>query len=94
MGANFDYYTTEDMEFKDLQLRHELIREQQRAEYGYDPYSGTWAAKAGGLILQTIHHWTLEDAEEHCMDNNNKWDSAFAYKLDDERWFVGGWRPE
>jgi len=91
MGANFKFYRAGEREFSELDKEHEYYRGELMTEYEY-PHSGTFAAKGRGLILQK-GIWSAELAEEHCVDKNNKWDSAYAYKLEDG-WLVGGWCPE
>jgi hypothetical protein len=90
MGAEFDSAVIRAADVKELKRKYAFIQQQRAWEFGHGGYSGTFAEAMSGLIIQR-GTWTLEEADKHCSDNHPKWEAAWAYHLDNGRWFVGAW---
>ena len=90
MGGIYESFT-KDKDVSEGDLAEGFYRYQQslRWEYGHGGYTGTMAEKTGLEFISGT--WTQEEAREHCIENNEKWGRASVYRLDDGRWYVGGW---
>ena len=88
MGAIFISFTTR----KDPKPVLEELRRQAEWEHGHGGYTGSWA-EVDGVKTSSLVFDTKDQAEEHCIENTDKWGPALAVKFRDEkgeeRWFVG-----
>jgi hypothetical protein len=74
---------------EELKQKFFELKEQDEYNYGHAGYTGTFAEKMDIDIIDGV--MTGKEAEEYTQDNNDKWENAFAIKLDDGRWYIGGW---
>ena len=56
---------------------------------GHGGYSGTFAEKP--QLQPVAGTWARAEAENHCVENNDKWGPSYAYQLYSGGWYVGGW---
>jgi hypothetical protein len=94
MGAA---YVEHRVSVEDPEYSFKTLRETEFQEYlsdndmtlsDYDGYSGTLYEKQGLIVHKTP--CDLLDAQELLMQND-KWDPAEAYRLNDGSWLIGGW---
>ena len=88
MGAEYQerIVTTDDSGL--TQVFHEIV-EGAKFDHGHSGYSGTFAEKLDLEIIDGV--WEEAQAEDDCTKRNDKWGPAWAYKLHDGRWYIGGW---
>ena len=89
MGAEYCTKILDKMTKDEVKDEFYRIQEQCRYMDGHGGYSGTFAEKHGVRFEYGV--FTYDKADAHCLDHNDKWEAAGAYKLDDGRWFIGGW---
>ena len=90
MGASYQYFKAIHCS-DEYSLKQKFYAAVERAEWehGHSGYTGTFAEKSNVKFQPGV--WSEEDAYEHCINYNNKQDPAFAYRLTDGDYYVGGW---
>lgn len=94
MGGNFDEDHIRAKNDKELLDAWPEFHERHLYDYGHAGYSGTFAEKPGVKVIQPPQgqpFWDESEAEDHAMNNNDKWGVAFAYRVDEERYYIAGW---
>lgn len=90
MGAYYQEITMPKMSKKALASAWLKLVAQESWDNGHSGYTGTFAEKDS--VLEVIPGvWETDKAKRHCEDNNDKWEAAYAYKLNTGEWYVGGW---
>jgi len=95
MGAHYLQMIIKTTEKKFYKF-YEKIVEQERIEYGTDPYSGSWATIERVMIVNDPYperKWTkkkYQDVSNWIADNTEKWECAKAVKTS-KGYMVGGW---
>lgn len=71
----------------------ERVMEIDKLRYDHVEHSGTFADKKGFEIVEPENGltWTIDQAEQHCMEENYVSEPIYVYKIKSERWYVGGW---
>ena len=88
MGANFQTMILPGgMIRNEVKKRFARGTQECRAEYGHDPYNGTWST-CSGLSFENKTFDSEDDAYEWLMDRAQKWDDALCVTVK-EKW----WRP-
>ena len=91
MGA-CDWVTLVEKKMTDEEVQKEFQELKEDCEYrfGHEGYTGTLAEKPGVKIICRDMNMDKKQAEEYISENNNKWDDAYAVKLSDGTWVIGG----
>lgn len=92
MGGEYSSHAVEDCSEAELTETYRQFHESQCYDHGHSGYSGTFAEKPE-LDILSVECQTDEQAEEHCIDKNDKWGPAFAVKVltPEPHWYIGGW---
>lgn len=88
MGAEYDSVLVRGGE-RTIQEIWDAIHGQALWENGHGGYTGSLAEK--GNIEVIPGEWDADAAEDHCDEHNGKWDPAYAYRLKNGNWYIGGW---
>ena len=99
MGANFLQTVIHTSVEKKFYSRYDQMVQAEKAYYGTNPYSGTWALKPEVRIVSDPFperkRWTRQKKDavmEWIMDNAEKWEPALAVK-GKGLYLVGAWAP-
>jgi len=71
-------------------------QEEDRWEYGNDPYNGSFTTFSG-IEFKWQKYDNEDDAGSFVLDKQEKWGPAFAVKVENDTqniWVVGGWAAE
>jgi hypothetical protein len=96
MGATYRETGIKAANEAKLRVAYAALVAEEAYEYGHGGYTGTFAEKASVRIIPPPDgkkRWSIKAAREHC-DDNDKWGSAWAYRLGAGKWYVGGYCPE
>lgn len=89
MGGYFQEEIVEAKDSNELAKIFDKMVMDAAWDHGHMGYTGSFAEKRDIEVIDGV--WTEEDAYEHALNNNDKWGPAFAYKLDDGKWYIAGW---
>lgn len=81
MGAHLVTRTFKQCSRDDLTKLYAAAVADDRSEFGTDAYSGTWAAKRGGLDFPFGDRIVSRSEADKSMDDNDKWGSSYAIKV-------------
>lgn len=94
MGGNFDEDYIKATNDKELYAAWPEFHERHLYDYGHAGYTGTFAEKPGVVVIQppqNQEYWDKHEAEDHASSNNDKWGDAFAYRISEDEYYIGGW---
>jgi hypothetical protein len=77
----------------EVEKQLEQIRQDDGHESGFGSYAGNWTTIPKVNFRTTVFK-SLQDAEEYCLDNSEKWSHGCAVKAQTETeivWVVAGW---
>lgn len=97
MGATDRFMTLKgDMTKEQVKEAFYKRQEEDRWEYGNDPYNGSFTTFSG-IEFKWQKYDNENDARSFVLDKQEKWGPAFAVKVENDTqniWVVGGWAAE
>lgn len=80
---------------KQVQEYFDRLVDNDREQFGSDPYSGSWATFRSVSVITDKTFEDRKSASEYCLNHSEKWYNAVAVKFKGKdgnvRWLIEGW---